>query len=48
MIYPPVDCPKSIAHLISFNDLKNDDRAIVRGNWEMMLIILLLNKLLWK
>ncbi|HOM33066.1 MAG TPA: hypothetical protein PK168_00465 [Candidatus Paceibacterota bacterium] len=34
MIYPPVDCPKSIAHLISFNDLKNDDRAIVRGNWE--------------
>jgi len=34
MIYPPADCPKSISTIINFTDLREDERAIVRGNWE--------------
>ncbi len=33
MIYPPVDCPRSTSTIISFNDLKDGERAIVRGEW---------------
>jgi len=33
MIYPLVDCPRSTSTIISFNDLKDGERAIVRGEW---------------
>ena len=33
MIYPPIDCPRSTSTIISFDDLKDGERAIVRGEW---------------
>ncbi|HOV88779.1 MAG TPA: hypothetical protein PLB74_01820, partial [Candidatus Paceibacterota bacterium] len=33
MIYPPVNCPRSTSTPITFNDLKDGERAIVRGVW---------------
>jgi len=34
MIYPPVNCPQSTSTIISFSDLKDGERAIVRGEWD--------------
>lgn len=32
-VYPPVNCPLSTSTIINFSDLKNGDKAIVRGEY---------------
>jgi len=32
--YPPVNCPVSTSTIIQFTDLKNGDKAIIRGEWD--------------